>query len=1067
MFGMEDDYTKNQLWEVDENRNFFLTPMTEHTVIDGHVVESNGVRESEPLYYSRFPDESPVNGGDLGMCADITQVTQANKEIKALRHIHNWIVSISPNVAERYKARYGHYRALTVEEDGWTEKDWGDGIVYTEDSPQYRAHKFLNEYNDHLHINDCIFYFVFCVWILGKDSMDKNMSLFLDTLEDFYSDDPAVSVNAKVKLRIMLRDTDTTNMFNNTGVLLYKYWHEWNDTYNPNTGETGVITGEIWNGSQYVIQSSAPGATPVFNGRLSGLWDAIVQYIPNQVRTIYQTMRNAGLNTQGMMDMYQRFHDYWCEVLYNVDGLGYANTGNLNMAYGDKYLLSKYFYKYRQRYMDSKYGVTNVAPRTTMRLSEIPTGIWLKHATPMYASFSYGANDPVIARSIVADTPAKLPCNAVALSDAACYINDADLVTEIGVYTESNGVTTYHGLEAMKNFHFDQAGFSNLVRLRKFIWANTQASPNIAQTEQNGVIEFAELKNLQELVMTYCTQWHGTVVIGSEIIEKIDFAGTPINSITIPETDTLTELHLPDSLTTLTLRNLPNISIFSIAGIEHLTTVNIENAGNADAILAQALLDLVGGGGTPALVSGKLTFPSLSNAAYWALKNAYHDFEEEYEIDIFVENDTLYFEAPNAVYLNYANTTLDAGVGQGSATIIPTNPESVTPTLGVIIDTLTYSVEYELIYNDSVITPIDGISTTPNGSTLDVETGEVTSCVGVNDIFSVRVVVTAGSTTLQSIEIPFSVAVRTYPTISIDGKEYIPVARDYIYNSVLSLDYTASIQSVEWVLEGGNGLVSKTQESNTSVTLHAPIVDNTSPVTATLSFIVHFKTCNVIAQKSITIKKFMNLVDMGLPSGTLWATTNIDVTQSDGFAVSPFQYESSFFSWGNTDGHNPTSNSSFSPYTWGTSNDTEPYVSSSGAQLTGNIGLSYDAARVNCGAPWRMPTKEEFVELFANIDYVEADGETVIDASRTDKRVTVNDVVGIYLRSKINGNLLFFNCSGRGEGSSWSYRGLYGSFWSSSLYSAVSGHYLNFDAGGVRPQSGYYRFIGAAIRPIQ
>jgi hypothetical protein len=63
------------------------------------------------------------------------------------------------------------------------------------------------------------------------------------------------------------------------------------------------------------------------------------------------------------------------------------------------------------------------------------------------------------------------------------------------------------------------------------------------------------------------------------------------------------------------------------------------------------------------------------------------------------------------------------------------------------------------------------------------------------------------------------------------------------------------------------------------------------------------------------------IVDMGLPSGTLWASRNIDVTQPDGFAASPFQCDCSFFSWGNIDGHNPTSNSSFSPYNWGGVNE--------------------------------------------------------------------------------------------------------------------------------------------------
>jgi hypothetical protein len=41
-------------------------------------------------------------------------------------------------------------------------------------------------------------------------------------------------------------------------------------------------------------------------------------------------------------------------------------------------------------------------------------------------------------------------------------------------------------------------------------------------------------------------------------------------------------------------------------------------------------------------------------------------------------------------------------------------------------------------------------------------------------------------------------------------------------------------------------------------------------------------------------------VDMGLPSGTLWCKKNIDVTQPNGLAASPFQYGCSFFSWGNS-----------------------------------------------------------------------------------------------------------------------------------------------------------------------
>ena len=226
----------------------------------------------------------------------------------------------------------------------------------------------------------------------------------------------------------------------------------------------------------------------------------------------------------------------------------------------------------------------------------------------------------------------------------------------------------------------------------------------------------------------------------------------------------------------------------------------------------------------------------------------------------------------------------------------------------------------------------------------------------------------------------------------------------------------------------------------------------------------------IVVKKQLELidKKVENdyYVDMGLPSGLLWAKRNIDVTQPDGFAASPFQYECSFFSWGNVDGHNPISTTEFD-YDFGTSND-GVYASTPGATIhyPSSAGLSFDIARKTLGAPWRLPLTDDFKELFENCKFVQADGETEIDASQADKRVTVNSSTGIYLKSKINGNLLFFPCSGRGIGSSWGDSGSYGVYWSSQLNSEVWGWDLGFTNGGVTPQDFSNRFYGFACRPV-
>lgn len=211
---------------------------------------------------------------------------------------------------------------------------------------------------------------------------------------------------------------------------------------------------------------------------------------------------------------------------------------------------------------------------------------------------------------------------------------------------------------------------------------------------------------------------------------------------------------------------------------------------------------------------------------------------------------------------------------------------------------------------------------------------------------------------------------------------------------------------------------------------------------------------------------------MGLPSGLLWSSVDLDYTKPGNVCDSPFVYTKSFFSWGNLDGHNPLPNSNRFAYNFGGINSQAPwydgqvYGSTPGAALEGDIPLSMDAAHALLGKQWRLPSSADYVELLDNCDFVEADGTTVIDASTTDKRVTVNGVVGIYLKSKTNGSLLFFSCSGNGSSSSWGGSGSSGNYWSASYYSSSTALYLGFGSGGVNPQGNNRRYLGFPIRPV-
>ena len=197
---------------------------------------------------------------------------------------------------------------------------------------------------------------------------------------------------------------------------------------------------------------------------------------------------------------------------------------------------------------------------------------------------------------------------------------------------------------------------------------------------------------------------------------------------------------------------------------------------------------------------------------------------------------------------------------------------------------------------------------------------------------------------------------------------------------------------------------------------------------------------NVISIESQVAAAPAGAVDLALPSGLLWCEHNIG-------ASTPYE-DGLYFSWGNVTGHTGTDG-----YDFGTGND-GPYASTPGAALTGNIPTNgtYDAARHNMGAPWRMPTVGEFQELNANCDseWTDEDG-----------------VAGRRFTSRINGNSIFFPASGYRYGTSLDFRGSYGYCWSSSLGSSAGGYNLLFLSSHVDPANYSNRFYGFSVRAVQ
>ena len=96
-------------------------------------------------------------------------------------------------------------------------------------------------------------------------------------------------------------------------------------------------------------------------------------------------------------------------------------------------------------------------------------------------------------------------------------------------------------------------------------------------------------------------------------------------------------------------------------------------------------------------------------------------------------------------------------------------------------------------------------------------------------------------------------------------------------------------------------------------------------------------------------------VDLGLPSGTLWATYNVG-------ASSPYE-KGQYFAWGETE---PREDFSWESYRFFEGHEVDPnngewaVLENIGTDI---CGTEYDAARYQWGNGWRLPNEQERYEL--------------------------------------------------------------------------------------------------------
>lgn len=198
-------------------------------------------------------------------------------------------------------------------------------------------------------------------------------------------------------------------------------------------------------------------------------------------------------------------------------------------------------------------------------------------------------------------------------------------------------------------------------------------------------------------------------------------------------------------------------------------------------------------------------------------------------------------------------------------------------------------------------------------------------------------------------------------------------------------------------------------------------------------------------------------VDLGLPSGTFWSTCNVGADKPSDFGL--------YFQWGDVQGYTQDQigygkkkfGSDWSDYKWlrndAFTNYRRTFVKYRNSGIVLDIlNLEDDAANVNMGGSWHIPTSSQIQELIDNT---------------TSDWIKMDNVNGRLFSSKKNGKSIFIPAAGYAWNGSVHDSRSVGGIWSSMLsaYDVDSGQSLYFGSSGIG-LGNYCRYYGRSVRGV-
>ena len=472
---------------------------------------------------------------------------------------------ITISLTTRYPLRnYSSDESYTVEETRENNRTIYN-ITFTKDTPAYRLCKFRAECADYFEMDSAYFYYLFTEMFLMIDSRAKNMFI---GFKGSAINDSNRAMDRKAVFEPY--DMDTALGTNNSGVLMFGYSLEDVDHV------SGLISGDESSGSN----------APVFNAQDSVFWCNLRDAFYEEISAMYITLRTSGVWSYDVIE--NRFEEHqskWPEAIFNEDawtkyivplvdpvtvddetGKKIRTDRYLTMLQGSKKEQRKWWLYNRFKYMDSKF-VTGSAVNNeiTARLFNRGT-ITLTPAIDMYVSVRYGAGTTPRIQRTTANQPVSFEyVPGTNVQEMETLIQSGDMITDVGdlsvFYPNEIQFGKATKLKRLK------IGDSNIVNGEE---TYTNANLTDLDVHNSSLLEYIDVRNCPNLVKTIDLS-------GSPRLKEAYFEGSGIAGVDLVDGGAIEVLHLPGTITSLTLLNLFNLEELECPDYSNVTRLMLAN----------------------------------------------------------------------------------------------------------------------------------------------------------------------------------------------------------------------------------------------------------------------------------------------------------------------------------------------------------------------------------------------------------------------------------------------------------------------------------------------------------